>query len=189
MSDPVSPIPEPSIPPEARVGRAYIDAVSDGVQNCIAMAIVAYFWNKGELDKYVALGALAVILGFLNAGQVIDRFTANRAPRAPLTALLGLMGGKAMGMAGAAEVARRTFLGLALVALPSALTLQACAHIRAANDIAKELCEATMGAEAARTGITVEELCILPHVISPFLAASKMATSAHRTAVPPMGEP
>lgn len=176
----VSPIPEPSIPPGARVGRAYIDAISDFIQNVFGMAIIAYAWlEKGVLDDYVALGALAVILGFVSVAQVVDRFTSGRAPRAPLTALIGLMGaGKAAAVGTtAAEVVRRITMLTLLAILPLVV---ACATLRTLNDHAVEFCESVMGAQAAVDGITVEELCAISEVIAPFLRAPQESTTAIR---------
>lgn len=48
---------------------------------------------------------------------------------------------------------------------------------RRVNDIARELCEATMGADAEAQGISVRDLCLLPHVIAPFLQAPRLAAA------------
>jgi hypothetical protein len=48
---------------------------------------------------------------------------------------------------------------------------------RDVNNIARMLCEATMGSEAERQGISLRELCMLPYVIAPFLEAPNLASA------------
>lgn len=56
--------------------------------------------------------------------------------------------------------------------------------LRDVNDIARELCEATLSADAERMGVTVADLCILPHVIAPFLQAPDAARMAASRGAP-----
>jgi hypothetical protein len=48
---------------------------------------------------------------------------------------------------------------------------------RDVNNIARELCEASMGAEAERQGLPVRELCAVSYVIAPFLEAQHLAAA------------
>lgn len=191
MSEPVLPIPEPaqSEPPAAKIGRAYIDALADAAQNLGLMGIVTYAWLGAEaIDTAVAIGILCSIAGVANIGQILDRFTVKRVPRAPLTALIGIAGASkvaAMG-GGVAEIVRRVSMLTLLGVLPLVMALQACAAFRTVNDHAIEFCESVMGAEAARQGITVEQLCMVPSILEPFLLAQRAATAASRAANPPL---
>ena len=55
---------------------------------------------------------------------------------------------------------------------------------RRVNDVATELCRLTMGAEAAREGISVADLCAVTWVIAPFLQAPREALAAARLGGP-----
>jgi hypothetical protein len=55
---------------------------------------------------------------------------------------------------------------------------------RTVNDIARELCEATMGAEAERQGISVADLCAIPYIVAPFLEAQREALAAAKLGGP-----
>jgi hypothetical protein len=48
---------------------------------------------------------------------------------------------------------------------------------RDVNNIARELCEATMGVEAERQGLPIRELCAISYVIAPFLEAQHLASA------------
>lgn len=48
---------------------------------------------------------------------------------------------------------------------------------RDVNNIARMLCEATMGSEAQRQGIGVKELCAISYIIAPFLEAPNLASA------------
>lgn len=70
------------------------------------------------------------------------------------------------------------------LALPLMFLLGGCASwgdvkpvARDVNNIARDLCEATMGSEAQRQGIGVKELCAISYIIAPFLEAPHLASA------------
>jgi hypothetical protein len=81
------------------------------------------------------------------------------------------------------EVARKSIAPVA-IALPLMFLLGGCASwgdvkpvARDVNNIARDLCEATMGSEAQRQGIGVKELCAISYIIAPFLEAPHLASA------------
>lgn len=175
-----------SEPPAAKIGRAHIDAGGDALQNLGALGIIAYAWlEKGALDKYEALAAMGVVLGLLNVASVIDRFTHRRIPRAPLSMLVHVAG-KTFAAGAAAEVARRSMMLAAFAFLAGGCALWAAAKpfAKILNDAAIEFCEATMGAEAERQGMSVQDLCVIPYVLEPILRAHQGALDAAKAGGP-----
>jgi hypothetical protein len=82
----------------------------------------------------------------------------------------------------ASTVGRAWLMGLAIFASVGFATACTAKQVqdaknigRRVNDIARELCEATMGADAEKQGFSVRELCLLPHVLGPFLQAPRLA--------------
>lgn len=182
MTDAIIPPPLPSTEESERsrsVGRAYIDAIGDAIQNIAALWFVHQWFMAGKIDANEAMLCGAAILGFVSVTSVLDRFTAKRVPRAPLSVLIAVCGAKVFA-AGTAEAARRTLLVLAALVLPiaSSCSLFTRENARTANDVARELCEIMLLEDAQRDGLNVRDICLLPHVLEPFLSAHKTARAA-----------
>jgi cytochrome b len=81
----------------------------------------------------------------------------------------------------AKDNAKAAVMLLALCSLP---LVNACATwadvkpvARDVNNIARELCEASMGAEAERQGLPIREFCAISFIIAPFLEAQHLAAA------------
>lgn len=119
-----------SEPPQAKTARAAIDAVGDAVQNLAIIGALTYAWlGAHAIDKVEWFAGVAAVAGIVNIASVVDRFTKGRVPRGLPGIVAGMMAGKAGGAATAAaaagEVAKRTLLGIVLLALGGCASTQA----------------------------------------------------------------
>ncbi len=178
-----------SVPPQAKTGRAIVDAIGDALQNLAIIGVASYAWLvAGKIDEWTWIGIVGAVAGLMNAGSVLDRLVSKRVSRGALHVGVGLLAGKGTAAAAAVEIGRRTIMVLPLVI---ALGLGGCAFwnetakpvLRTIFDFAHGLCLLSASEQDAtsRDGLTPDQFCAIEANVRPFVEQvlrAKQAASA-----------